>query len=388
MLRRTKGQGSIRLRSDDRLEVRIMVGGRRRTRVLSKGATRQQAERVREELVRAGREGRLAVGGGATVATYLLTWLNTTGTSTLRPRSLERYRGIVERHVLPSVGHVRLERFSEQHVADLHGLWSQTVGQATVRYHHSVLRAAFREAVSRRLIDRNPMLGVHPPRRVRRSMQALSPQQTRRLLIEARGDRLEALYVVAVSTGLRLGELLALRWSDVDPARGRLTVQRTLIRLRGRWIVGEPKSTTSRRTVSLPRRATVALELHRARQIYEGSQARAEWKAGDLIFTDHAGRPLIGAHITERCLKPLLRRAGLPLIRFHDLRHTAATLLLGEGVHPKLVSSMLGHSSIELTLDTYSHVLPDMQERVAEAMDRALEGAVAVPGSPVATPSA
>jgi integrase len=381
MKRRTKGQGSIRMRSDGRLEVRVMSDGRRRTRALPKGASRQLAEHVREELVTEVREGRLAGTSSETLAGYLRRWLAATAPRTLRPRSLERYTGVIERHVIPTAGHVRLNAFSEGHAASLHAAWAATVSSHTARYHHAVLRSAFREAVERRIIARNPMHGVHPPRRSRRPMQALSPSEARDLLDAARDDDLEALYVLAITTGLRQGELLGLTWRDVDLRHARVSVQRTLVRLRGRWIVAEPKSIRSCRTVALGQRAVAALSAQRRKQLEQHRQAASVWGAGDLVFTDAAGRPLLGAHVTERCLKPLLRRAGLPVVRFHDLRHTSATLLLSEGVHPKIVSEMLGHSSIELTLDTYSHVLPDMQDRVAAAMDDILQRANQVHGT-------
>jgi integrase len=203
-------------------------------------------------------------------------------------------------------------------------------------------------------------------------MQALSVRDAQALLEAGRGDEFEALYVLAITTGMRLGELLGLTWQDIDLDRRRLSVQRSLVRLKGRWIAGEPKSERSRRTVALSARAVAALREHRRRQIADGRHAQMSYDLGDLVFTHESGKPVLGGHVTERCLKPLLRRAGLPIIRFHDPRHTAATLPLTQGVHPKLVAEMLGHSSVQLTLDLYSHVLPDLQDRVARAMDEAL----------------
>lgn len=232
-------------------------------------------------------------------------------------------------------------------MAQLHTVWATTLTGASVRYNHAVLRSAFRQAVEWRLVDRNPAHAVQPPRRVRRPMRAVSPAQARALLDAVRGDDLEALYVVAVTTGMRLGELLGLRWPDADlrdPARPRFVIQRTL--------------------------AATALRTHGIRQKRIGIAAGQAWAHLDLVFADRRGEPLFGWHVTEQQLKPLLRRLGLPVIRFHDLRHTAATLLLMEGINPKVNSEMLGHSNVQLTLDTYTHVLPDMQ--AAAAMDVAL----------------
>ena len=342
--------------------------------MLPVGANRRDAEGVREELVRSQRDGRLLGTPRQTVEMYLRTWLAGTAANTLRPRSLERYTSIIEQHILPTAGQLQLDRFSEQHVVKLHELWGRTVSSATVRYHHSVLRSAFRQAVEWRLIDRNPAGAVHPPRRIRRPMRALSTTEARQLLDGASGDELEALYTLALTTGMRLGELLGLKWEDVKlgPPNARVAVQRTLVRVGGRWLFGEPKSERSRRGVALSGRASAALGAHRLRQNRQRLGAGPGWTDHDLVFAGAGGEPLYGAHITERCLKPLLRRLGLPLLRFHDLRHSAATLLLTQGINPKVVSEMLGHASIELTLDTYSHVLPDMQAQVAVAMDTAL----------------
>ena len=376
MARRTKGQGSIRLRADGRWEVRISLAGRRYTRALPIATTRREAERHREDLVRADREGRVVGTPQQTVEAYLRSWLKTTAVNTLRPRSLERYTGIIEHHILPTAGQIALERFAPQHVAELHAVWATTLSSASVRYNHAVLRSAFRQAVDWRLIDRNPAHGVHPPRRVRHPMRALSPAETRTLCDAVRGDDLEALYILAVTTGMRLGELLGLRWTDVDlrdGARPRVFVQRTLVRVTGRWLFGEPKSERSRRGVALSARAVRALGAHRTRQNRLRLAAGPGWAGRhDLVFADERGEPLFGSHITERRLKPLLRQLGLPALRFHDLRHTAATLLLVEGINPKVVSEMLGHANVQLTLDTYTHVLPDMQAQVATAMDAAL----------------
>lgn len=374
MQRRTAGQGSIRLRADGRWEVRIFAGRRRISRVLTVGANRRGAERVREELVRSERDGRLLGTPRQTVEMYLRSWLAGTAANTLRPRSLERYTSIVEQHILPTCGQLQLDRFSEQHVASLHELWARSVSSATVRYHHSVLRSAFRQAVEWRLIGRNPATAVHPPRRIRRPMRALSTLEARQLLDGARGDELEALYALALTTGMRLGELLGLKWEDVELSRSnpRVVVQRSLVRVNGTWLFGEPKSERSRRSVALSTRALAALRAHRLRQNRQRLRVGRRWADHGLVFAGVGGEPLYGAHITERCLKPLLNRLGLPPLRFHDLRHTAATLLLTQGTNPKVVSEMLGHASIELTLDTYTHVLPDMQAQVASAMDTAL----------------
>jgi integrase len=205
-------------------------------------------------------------------------------------------------------------------------------------------------------------------------MATLSPEQARILLEAAAGARLEALYVLAINTGMRQGELLALRWTDVDLNAGALHVRATLQRTREGFVFTEPKTTSSRRQVALTRAAVEALRSHHTRQAEERLHVGAAWEDDDLVFANEVGQPLDATAVLRRSFYPLLERSNLPRIRFHDLRHTAATLLLGQGVHPKIVSEMLGHSQIAITLDLYSHVTPTMQRQAVEALEIALGG--------------
>jgi integrase len=212
------------------------------------------------------------------------------------------------------------------------------------------------------------------PRMAEHELHVLDREQVRRLLETASGDRLEALYVLAISTGMRQGELLALRWSDVDLDQRTVRVRSTLQRTKeDGYILAAPKTKGSRRQITLSTTARDALRAHRARQAAERLAAGPAWLGKyDLVFLNSVGNPLDGMNLLHYHFYPLLNRAGLPRIRFHNLRHTAATLLLGRGVNPKIVSEMLGHASIGITLDIYSHVLPDMQAQAAAAMGAAL----------------
>jgi integrase len=206
----------------------------------------------------------------------------------------------------------------------------------------------------------------------REEIHPLTPEQVKQLFEAARGDRLEALYVLAVTTGLRQGELLGLKWDDVDMEARTLQVRRTLMTAKGGPVLSAPKTKGSRRTVKLSQTALEALRSHLERQLREIERAGDLWRENGLIFASEVGEPLDRRDITMRCFKPLLKKAGLPQFRFHDLRHTCATLLLSKNVNPKIVSEMLGHATIAITLDTYSHVLPTMQESAAKAMEDAL----------------
>jgi integrase len=197
-------------------------------------------------------------------------------------------------------------------------------------------------------------------------------EQVKVLLEVARGDRLEALYVLAIHTGLRQGELLGLRWEDVDLESGTLRVRRTLVTARGGPVLMAPKTKRSRRSVRLTQGAVEALRGHLKRQLQEIDRAGSLWRENGLMFASESGEPLDRRYLTSCRYKALLKRTELPMIRFHDLRHTGATLLLSKNVNPKIVSEMLGHASIAITLDTYSHVLPNMRDQAAAAMEDAL----------------
>jgi integrase len=193
------------------------------------------------------------------------------------------------------------------------------------------------------------------------------------LLEAAKDDRFECLYGLSLMCGLRMGEALGLKWSDINLEAGTLRVHRQLQRMRegGGLVFSEPKN-ASRRTIDLPQRAVEALRSHRKRQAEEQLRAGSKWQDNGLVFATGKGTPMDAQNIVNRYFKLLLKRAGLPDIRWHDLRHTCATLLLSRGTHPKLVQHLLGHASIQLTLDRYSHWIPSMGRHAAEGMDEAL----------------
>jgi integrase len=200
----------------------------------------------------------------------------------------------------------------------------------------------------------------------------MTAPEARRFLEAAKETRYHALFMLALSTGMRRGELLALRWQDVDMDRGVVRIQQAVVRAHGTLTVSEPKTARGRRQIALTPQAIQALRQHRSQQAAERLHLGPVWRDHGLLFCSTVGTFLDPAHLTTRVFQPLLRRATLPHMRFHDLRHTAATLLLAEGVHAKVVSEMLGHATIGLTLDLYSHVLPDMQSAAALAMERVL----------------
>jgi integrase len=225
------------------------------------------------------------------------------------------------------------------------------------------------------MIPRNVSEAVKAPRPASKEMLTLSANQVRAMLRAAQGDRLEALYVLAVHTGMRQGELLALKWLDVNLRDGRVSIRRTITKSGGRLLLGEPKTAKSRRTITLTTGSLNALRAHRKRQLAGMMQHMGLWQDHELVFASEAGTLINPTNLRKRHVASLLERAGLPAdTRFHDLRHTCATLLLSRNVHPKYVQERLGHANIAITLDTYSQVIPDMGDATARAMEDALEG--------------
>jgi integrase len=207
-------------------------------------------------------------------------------------------------------------------------------------------------------------------------MRSLDPDEARTFLATVKGDRLEALYSVALSLGLRQGEALGLLWENVDLDTGILKVRTALQRIEGKQQLVEPKTAKSRRNIIMPEVTITSLRTHRIRQLEERLAAGTRWKEQGLVFTSTIGTPLDQRN-SFRLFQEALQRAGLPHIRFHDLRHTCASLLLAQGVHPRVVMETLGHSQISLTMDTYSHVIPALQRDAADRMNALL---TATPG--------
>lgn len=253
----------------------------------------------------------------------------------------------------------------------------RALAPSTVHKMHVVLHKALDQAVADGLIPRNVTDALKVPRIERAEIVALTAEEANRLTEAAREseDRLQALYVLAVHTGLRQGELLALKWDDLDLEAGTLRVRRTLTHAGGGYSMSEPKTKKSRRTVRLTSGAVVALRRHLERQMEEMDLLGSLYKPGGLVFANEVGGIVNPPNLRNRSFKRVLGFAGLPAgTRFHDLRHTCATLLLSRNINPKVVSEMLGHANIAITLDTYSHVLPDMQEKAAKALEEALLG--------------
>lgn len=282
------------------------------------------------------------------------------------------YACLIRIHLIPELGHVPLAKLSPQQVqALLNRKLASGLAPRRVAMIRGVLRTALNQALRWGLVARNVATLVTPPRAAHFEVRPLDPAQARAFLDAVRGDRLEALYTVALALGLRQGEALGLRWDDVDVEAGVLHVRHALQRIDSKLQLVEPKSARSRRTIVLPDIVRDALRAHRVRQAEQRLGVGAEWEETGFVFTTALGRPLNDSNVTHMFQRHLAR-AGLPHQRFHDLRHACASLLLAQGVGPRVVMELLGHSQIALTLNTYSHVLPGLQKQAAVQMDALL----------------
>ena len=301
----------------------------------------------------------------------MIGWLANSVRDTVRQRTYERHESIVRVHLIPSIGREKLKTLAPAHVRSLYRSKLDTgLAPRTVLHIHRTLSKALKQAVMDGLIPRNAAAPVKPPQARREEIRPLNRDQVCSLFEAVRGDRLEAMYIVAVTTGLRRGELQGLKWEDLDLEAGTLQVRRTLSEPKGGYIFEAPKSGKGR-NIRLTQRATVALREHRKQQLEERMERGTLWQEHGLVFPSSVGTPISGGNL-NRTFKGMLQRAGLPKsTRFHDLRHTCATLLLKQGVNPKFVQELLGHADISLTLNVYSHMLPEMGD-AAGAMDAAL----------------
>ncbi len=381
-------RGSIRRRGVKSWELTIDLGrdpvtGQRQRRFANVKGTRRDAERVLAARIHAIETGTDIDAPKITVAEYLQRWLRDYAKPDVAPRTYERYAEIVTRHLAPKLGMVTLSQLRPAHIVAAEREWQASgLSPSTVLKFHRLIREALHHAVRWRLLAVNPADAVTPPRVERREMSVLSPAQAVALLVQARGTEFEAPITTALYSGLRLGELRGLRWRDLDLDTGRLSVIQSLQKVPGGGVVArQPKTHRSRRSVSVPAALVGVLREHRHSQVEARLVAGDAWEDADLVFTDALGRPLSETRLRWAFWR-LLREAGLPRIRLHDLRHTMATLMLAAGEHPKVVSERLGHSTVSITLDTYSHVLPGLQAAAAERLAVTLGASPAVVAQP------
>ena len=380
--RRANGEGNIRKRKDGRWEGRYTVGHDPETgKAIIKNVLGKTQAEVKEKLKKAIEENVGIDYGRAktyTVGNWLEVWYENYAKIKMRPSTYLTYHGYIENHIKPQLGKIPLNDLTTLHLQQFYkkllaeGRVERIEAQKqpkglsakTVRNIHQIISSALKLAVEQRLIARNPADGCALPKAERKEMQTLPVEQLTSFLREAKDSGVFALYYIDLTTGLRRGELLGLKWSDIDLEKGDLRVQRQIGRIDGKIIEMPLKTKNAYRTLPLSADAISVLKIQKCKV------GNSEW-----VFPSPTGGPMSPDSVLHM-LHRVLKRAGLPKVRFHDLRHTFATMALQNGVDVKTVSSMLGHYSAGFTLDTYAHVTTDAQLKAAQTMGNILSRAV------------
>jgi integrase len=373
--RRSHGEGALFRRASDGLWVgRVDLGHAegKRVRKTVYGKTERECRAKLDTVKRAAELGVNVTAERRTVATWLAEWLEIKRADGTRPATLRSYRWLVDSHVTPAVGRVQLDKLTPLDVRRLiAAAQSAGLSPASVRHVHGLLRNALAEAERLDLVPRNVAKAVKAPPAPHRRFRPLRPEEARRLVEVLRGDRLEAVFACGLMLGLRRGEILGLRWADVDLDGATLDVRQTLQRVDGSLAFVPAKTARSHRRLPIPPRLVAILRRHRARQAAERAGLGEAWTETGLVFTSTVGTPLEPRNVNRR-FDQIRAAAGLPWLRLHDLRHAFASMLFTEGVPARTVMELLGHSTIQLTMNTYTHVMPETQRDAVIRLDHLL----------------
>lgn len=376
MGRRAPGEGAAWHRSDGRWEGRLDLGyidGKRRRKAVY-GNTKADVIRQLRAMADQRDKGTLSTQRDVRLSDFLRSWLESSEHS-LRPKTYVTYKMYAENHIRPSLGHVFLRKLTPDHVQTMmNRKMADGLAAQSVVHIRAILRRALNRAIRLGLVTQNVAALADPPKVERREVNTLTVDQAKRLVIAMRGDRLRGLYLLAVLTGLRQGELLGMRWQDVDFGRSLVNVTVALQRQNGELRLVPPKTAKSRRAVALTGWGHQVLKQRWVAQEEERWVAGSRWVDTGLVFTSRHGTPLESGNVL-RAFKGLLRKAGVPQMRFHDLRHSCATLLVAAGVPPRIVMEILGHSQISLTMNTYTHVSVELQREALAKLDEMLRDA-------------
>ncbi|MFC1846669.1 tyrosine-type recombinase/integrase, partial [Chloroflexota bacterium] len=312
--------------------------------------------------------------GKTTLAEYLNKWLKDYAKATLSPRGYERYAGIINKHIIPDLGKITLIQLKPEHLQKHYtAKLNEGLSPRTVRYHHAVIHIALKTAVKWDLLNRNVADAVESPRIRRTEMQTWDEYEINLFLERTKDSPYYALFYTAIFTGMRRSEILALRWQDIDFIYGQIYINRSLHQLKdGSFVFTQPKSAKSSRTIALTPSTALILKDYYEQTKLESDLTGIPLTDNDLVFSNIDGKPIRPNTVT-RAWNTLAKQYGLKVIRLHDARHTHASLMLKKGMHPKVVQERLGHSSIQMTIDTYSHVAPGIQEAAANRFDEILD---------------
>ncbi|MFC2066509.1 tyrosine-type recombinase/integrase [Chloroflexota bacterium] len=371
-------RGHITKRGKDSYTIVLNLGrdtetGKRKQQWVSIKGTKKEAEKRLSELVSQLDNGIYVKPKKTTLTEYLNMWLNEYARNNLSPRGFERYAGIIRKHLIPDIGKVTLTQLKPEHLQKHYtAKLNDGLSARTVRYHHALIHVALQTAVKWGLVSRNVADAVDPPRIRRSEMQTWNENEVNQFLEVTKESLYYSLFYTALFTGMRRSELLALCWQDIDFIYSQIYVNRSLHQLKdGSFVFTQPKSAKSSRTIALTPSTILMLREYQEKQRLERDMSGNPLTDNDLVFSNLEGKPLRPNTIT-RAWTTLTAKCGLKAIRLHDARHTHASLMLKQGIHPKVVQERLGHSSIQMTIDTYSHVSPGIQESAANRFDEIL----------------
>ena len=377
-------RGHITKRGKNSYSIAISLGkdaasGKYKYQWVTVKGTKKDAEKRLSELLHQLDNGTFMKPSKTTVGEYLERWLKDYAWPNLAPRTAEGYEHIMRRHLIPAFGNITLTSLKPEHLQRYYAEKLSSgrcngvggVSAQTVRHHHTALHKALQMAVEWGLLSRNVADAVSLPHVQRPEMKTWSEDDIIYFLESAKDSPYYALFYTALFTGMRRSELLALRWQEIDFIFSQVYVSRSLHVLKeGKVVFTSPKTASGRRTVALPPSAILLLKEHKEKQTLDRVMLGIPLKDDDLVFSHIDGKRLLPNTVTHAWIK-LVKRTGLKCIRFHDARHTHASLMLKQGTHPKIVQERLGHASIQITLDTYSHVAPGLQEAAATRFDEA-----------------
>ena len=368
-------RGSIRQKSKNSWQLVVDIGkgpdGRRLRHFETARGKKADANRRLTELLANLDKGIYTPPGKLTVGEHLQNWLSGYVRTNCSPRTLDGYQAIIERHLTPGLGHLPLKQLQPQAIQAYYGKACENLSARTVHHQHRILSQSLKHAVRQGLLGRNPAELVDPPRPRPKAMRSLTPEEAESLLNAASDNRFYPVIYTALSSGLRQAELLGLRWRDVDMERGSISVNRVLYKRRGVCEFKEPKTPKSRRYVSMTSKLAAYLSEYKGERESLNLHLGRMLHLDDLLFASQDGDPL-DPGVLSHSFSRIAKRAGLENVRFHDLRHTFASLMLMRGAKPKVISECLGHASVSFTMDVYSHIIEGMQSEAMALLDAVL----------------
>jgi integrase len=343
------------------------------------------AQKRLNELLAALDKGAYVPPSNQTLAEHLHSWLEGYAKTSCSPRTVDGYQSIINNHLIPALGHIQLKDLQPRTIQAFYGKARETLSARTVSHFHRILSQSLKYAVRQGYLGRNPCDLVDAPRLVKKTMRTLTPDEVEILLTKAQDSNCYPVIYTAISSGMRQAELLGLRWRDIDLEMLSISVSQVFYKRRGVCTFKEPKTMNSRRRVAMTPKLAQFLREYRAERESLHWQMGRPLTLDDLVFANFDGQPLDPSTLTHTFSR-LASEVGLKRVRFHDLRHTFASLMLLRGAKPKVISEALGHASVAFTMDTYSHIISGMQEDAMALLDEVLPSGVARSGRGASKP--